>query len=96
MGSPQVTSTARRRKLNWIENLACIWPAVLGFIFGGALGGVLGVISWGLNLSVMGGPRSAPARYGLVTLLSLGAVAAYLAIVLLLLLLFPALAPSRK
>jgi hypothetical protein len=85
--SEQQTAT-NERKLSIVEQIVCALPIGLVAI-GGAVGGAFGGLAWFLNQKIMRSTRSAPVRYALVALTIVGAVAAYFASLVVLVMLFP-------
>lgn len=94
----QETSPLRRADLfhglSFVQILACAWP--LGLIaVGGLIGGACGGAAFALNARIMRGSMSAPARYGLVVAIGLGAIALYFAIAVALAIAFPNIFAQR-
>ena len=69
-------------------NIFCAWPLALVAV-GGALGGLLGVMAWMLNVKIMKSDFIAAVTIPAVILVGLGAIAIYFAIVAYLVLTYP-------
>ena len=70
------------------QKIACLWPLILIFV-GGFIGGACGGGACAINIQIMRGSLPGPAKYALAVLTGIGALVAYLLIVLALALIFP-------
>ena len=83
-------ATPAKPKLSILQQVLCAWPIALVAI-GGALGGACGGAAWAINMKIMQSKLPEPARYGLIIVTGLAAIAVYFVAVIALMKLFPSI-----
>ena len=76
-------------KLSQIEHILCGWPFLLGIVFGGAIGGGCGAVAYHFNSLIMKKEISIFKKGIYILLTSLGGAVLYLALSIILALVFP-------
>ena len=73
--------------VGFVEDKLCMAPLALfavGGLWGGLLGGAIGIVAWRINLRVMAGAETPPRRYLKVAFISAGASVVHMHVRLLL------------
>jgi len=79
------------KNLKWYEHIAAGWPLILMFV-GGAIGGGCGGAAYVINAKIFNSKVATPLKYLFAFLVGVGAVVLSVLLVVVLIMIFPALA----